>query len=100
MGSSPSGAASPLEPARAPGIAPADLRGAYMGAFASTGAAGFALGPFVGLQIRGAFGDTAMWAFFAAVSVVGAALGVVATRYAYSRARTASTRSAQTASAT
>jgi predicted MFS family arabinose efflux permease len=81
-------------------LAPADLRGAYMGAFASTGSAGFALGPFIGLQIRGAFGDTAMWAFFAAVSVVGAGLGVVATRYAYSRARTASARSAQTASAT
>jgi predicted MFS family arabinose efflux permease len=81
-------------------LAPADLRGAYMGAFASTGAAGFALGPFVGLQIRGAYGDTAMWAFFAAVAVVGAVLGVVATRYAYSRARTASPRSAQTASAT
>ena len=81
-------------------LAPADLRGAYMGAFSSTGAAGFALGPFFGLQIRGAYGDTAMWAFFAGVSVVGAVLGVVATRYAYSRASTASARSAQTASAT
>ena len=81
-------------------LAPADLRGAYMGAFSSTGAAGFALGPFFGLQIRGAYGDSAMWAFFAAVAVVGAVLGVVATRYAYARASTASPRSAQTASAT
>jgi predicted MFS family arabinose efflux permease len=81
-------------------LAPANLRGAYMGAFASTGAAGFALGPFIGLQIRGQYGDTAMWSFFAAVSVVGAVLGVVATRYAYARAATASASSAQTASAT
>jgi predicted MFS family arabinose efflux permease len=41
-------------------LAPADLRGAYMGAFASTSSAGFALGPFIGLQIRGEYGDTAM----------------------------------------
>ncbi len=71
-------------------LAPADLRGAYMGAFASTSSAGFALGPFIGLQVRGEYGDTAMWGFFAAVAVVGAMLGVVATRYAYSRTRTAS----------
>ncbi len=47
-----------------------------MGAFASTGSVGFALGPFIGLQIRGGFGDTAMWGFFAAAAVVGAGLGV------------------------
>ena len=34
------------------GLAPEDLRGAYMGAFGSTAAFGFALGPFVGLQLR------------------------------------------------
>lgn len=51
-----------------------------MGAFASTSSAGFALGPFLGLQIRGGFGDTAMWGFLAAVSVVAALLGVVVTR--------------------
>jgi predicted MFS family arabinose efflux permease len=73
----------PTSQAIVAGLAPADLRGAYMGAFASTSSAGFALGPFFGLQIRGGFGDTAMWAFFAAVSVVAAALGVVACRYAF-----------------
>ena len=87
----------PTSQAIVAGLAPADLRGAYMGAFASTSSAGFALGPFLGLQIRGGFGDTAMWGFFAAVAVLGALLGVVATRYAFSRAETASPRSVQTA---
>jgi dipeptide/tripeptide permease len=64
------------------GLAPTDPRGAYTGAFASTSSAGFALGPFIGLQLRGGFGDTAMWGFFAAVSVVAAVLGAVACRYA------------------
>jgi predicted MFS family arabinose efflux permease len=73
----------PTSQAIVAGLAPADLRGAYMGAFASTSSAGFALGPFIGLQIRGGFGDTAMWAFFAAVSVVAALLGAVACRYAF-----------------
>jgi predicted MFS family arabinose efflux permease len=90
----------PASQAIVAGLAPADLRGAYMGAFASTYSAGFALGPFIGLQIRGGYGDTAMWGFFAAVSVVAALLGVVATRYAVERARTASASSVQTSVAT
>ena len=73
----------PTSQAIVAGLAPSDLRGAYMGAFASTSSAGFALGPFFGLQIRGGYGDTAMWGFFAAVSVVAAALGIVACRYAF-----------------
>lgn len=73
----------PTSQAIVAGLAPADLRGAYMGAFASTSSAGFALGPFLGLQVRGGFGDTAMWAFFAAVSLAAALLGVVACRYAF-----------------
>ena len=36
--------------------APEDVRGAYMGAFGSTAAVGFALGPFVGLQLRDGVG--------------------------------------------
>ena len=47
------------------GLAPEDLRGAYMGAFGSMAAAGFALAPFTGLQVRAAYGDDAMWAMFA-----------------------------------
>lgn len=73
----------PTSQAIVAGLAPADLRGAYMGAFSSTSSAGFALGPFLGLQVRGGYGDTAMWGFFAAVSVVAAMLGVVACRYAF-----------------
>lgn len=60
------------------GLAPADVRGAYMGAFGGTGAMGFALAPFLGLQVRGASGDFAMWAAFAGVAVVGGVLGAVA----------------------
>jgi len=62
------------------GLAPADVRGAYMGAFGSGAAAGFALAPFFGLQIGDRYGDSTMWAFFGVVSVVAAALGAVAAR--------------------
>lgn len=61
-------------------LAPDDIRGAYMGAFGSTAAFGFALGPFTALQLRGAYGDDAAWYFFAAVSVVAAATGAAAVR--------------------
>lgn len=66
-------------------LAPADVRGAYMGAFGGTGAAGFALAPFFGLQVRDAYGDGAMWAMFAAFSVVAAVLGALACRGVRSR---------------
>ncbi|HKP17463.1 MAG TPA: MFS transporter [Gaiellaceae bacterium] len=70
-------------------LAPEDIRGAYMGAFGSTGAFGFALGPFTGLQLRGAYGDDAAWYFFAAVSVAAAACGAAAVRGASTRRREA-----------
>jgi predicted MFS family arabinose efflux permease len=66
-------------------LAPEDVRGAYMGAFGSTGAFGFALAPFAGLAIRDAAGDTAMWSFFAAVSVVAAVVGAAACAIAFGR---------------
>jgi predicted MFS family arabinose efflux permease len=62
------------------GLAPEDVRGAYMGAFGSTAAAGFALAPFFGLQVRDSFGDGAMWGMFAGFSVLAALLGAVACR--------------------
>lgn len=62
------------------GLAPADLRGAYMGAFGSGAATGFALAPFFGLQIGDAYGDGTMWGFFAVVSLLAAASGAVAAR--------------------
>ena len=62
------------------GLAPAEARGAYMGAFGSSAAIGFSLAPFIGLNIADAYGDSTMWAFFALVSLVAAATGVIAAR--------------------
>lgn len=59
-------------------LAPDDLRGAYLGAFGSGPAIGFALSPLIGLSLRNAAGDDAMWLFFAAISVVAAILGGLA----------------------
>jgi MFS family permease len=67
------------------GLAPADLRGAYMGAFGSMGAIGFALAPFVGLQVRKSFGDSAVWVLEAALSLVAAGTGAAAVRIAIGR---------------
>ena len=75
----------PTSQAVAAGLAPADLRGAYLGAFSSMGAVGFALAPFTGLLVRDAAGDNAMWGFFAAMSIVGGAVGAFAVHLAYSR---------------
>ena len=59
-------------------LAPADIRGAYMGAFGSAPAIGFALAPLIGFQVRNSFGDDATWTLFAALGVVAAALGGLA----------------------
>ncbi len=59
-------------------LAPADIRGAYMGAFGSAPAIGFAVAPLIGLQVRNSFGDEATWAMFAAIGVVAAILGGLA----------------------
>jgi predicted MFS family arabinose efflux permease len=67
------------------GLAPEDIRGAYMGAFGSMSAIGFALAPFLGLQLRGSFGDSALWVVVAAVSLVAAATGAAACRVAVGR---------------
>ena len=64
-------------------IAPSEIRGAYIGAFGSTFAVGFALTPFVGLQVRGAAGDAAMWILFASLAVVGAVVGFAACTRAF-----------------
>jgi predicted MFS family arabinose efflux permease len=77
----------PTSQAIVAGLAPADLRGAYMGAFGSTAAVGFALGPFAGLQFRELSGDTAMWTFFAAVSVAAAVTGALAVAVALGKGR-------------
>jgi dipeptide/tripeptide permease len=62
----------PTAMAAAAALAPDDRRGAYMGAFGSTVSAGFAIGPLVALELRGAAGDDAMWIFFGATAVAAA----------------------------
>ena len=67
------------------GLAPADIRGAYMGAFGGAAAVGFALTPFIGLQVRSSFGDASVWAMFAVVSVIAGFTGAAACRFASGR---------------
>jgi predicted MFS family arabinose efflux permease len=61
-------------------LAPADIRGAYMGVFSGTWSIGWALTPFLGLEIRGAYGDATMWVCVAVVGVVAGITGAVAAR--------------------
>ena len=67
------------------GLAPPDIRGAYMGAFGAMGAIGYALAPFVGLQVRESLGDDALWLTEAAVSIAAATTGAAACRIALGR---------------
>ena len=60
------------------GLAPEDVRGAYMGAFGSAPAVAFALAPFIGLSVRNAWDDSTMWVMFASIAVVAATLGWLA----------------------
>jgi predicted MFS family arabinose efflux permease len=59
-------------------LAPADLRGSYMGAFGISWSVSWALGPFLGLQVHQAFGDGATWVMFAAMSLVAGSVGAMA----------------------
>jgi predicted MFS family arabinose efflux permease len=59
-------------------LAPADIRGAYMGAFGSTWSVGWALTPFLGLQVRNAYGDATMWMCVAVVGVIAGITGAIA----------------------
>jgi predicted MFS family arabinose efflux permease len=67
------------------GLAPPDLRGAYMGAFGATAAIGFALAPFIALEVRKTFGDSAVWMLEAALSLVAAGTGAAAIKIALGR---------------
>ena len=64
--------------------APDDLRGAYLGAIGASFPVAFALGPLIGLSIRDAYGDAAMWVTMAALSIVAALAYLVAAREASS----------------
>jgi dipeptide/tripeptide permease len=61
-------------------LAPADIRGAYMGVFGGTWAVGWAATPFLGLQVRHAYGDATMWMCVASVGVIAGILGLLAAR--------------------
>ena len=61
-------------------LAPADIRGAYMGAFGGTWSVGWALTPFLGLQVRSAYGDATMWMCVAGVGLVAGISGLAAAR--------------------
>jgi predicted MFS family arabinose efflux permease len=61
-------------------LAPADIRGAYMGVFGSTWSVGWALTPFLGLQVRNAYGDATMWMCVAVVGVLAGITGMAAAR--------------------
>ncbi|HWB23763.1 MAG TPA: MFS transporter [Gaiellaceae bacterium] len=59
-------------------FAPAEIRGAYMGAFSGSWQAAWALTPFFGLQLRSAYGDADMWRAVAVVSVLAGIAGAAA----------------------
>jgi predicted MFS family arabinose efflux permease len=61
-------------------LAPSDIRGAYMGAFGGTWSVGWALTPFLGLEVRSAYGDATMWMCVAAVGALAGIIGLVAAR--------------------
>jgi predicted MFS family arabinose efflux permease len=68
----------PTSQALVAALAPRDIRGAYIGAFGSAPAIGFALSPLIGFQVRNSFGDDATWTMFACLGVVAAVLGELA----------------------
>jgi predicted MFS family arabinose efflux permease len=70
----------PTSQAAVAAFAPADIRGAYMGVFGSSWSIAWALGPFLGLQVRTTWGDSVMWASVAAVSVAAGIFGAAAIR--------------------
>jgi predicted MFS family arabinose efflux permease len=61
-------------------LAPADIRGAYMGVFGGTWSVGWAATPFLGLQVRHAYGDATMWMCVACVGVIAGITGLLAAR--------------------
>ena len=75
----------PTSQAIVAGLAPRGRPGRVHGRVREHGPVGFALGPFTGLQLRGAYGDNAAWYFFAPVSLIAAVTGLAAVRGASRR---------------
>jgi MFS family permease len=61
-------------------LAPDEMRGAYLGASSAMWPVAFALGPLIGLQVRSAFGDTAMWVAIVLIGGLAVALYGIAER--------------------
>jgi predicted MFS family arabinose efflux permease len=70
-------------------VAPESARGAFMGTLGVAAGAGVALSPAIGLHVRAAQGDAAMWLVVGAISIGAAALYAL-TAYVHSPARTGS----------
>ncbi len=70
----------PTSQAAVASFSPPDIRGAYMGFFGSSWSIAWALGPFLGLQVRTIWGDSTMWVAVAVVSVVAGITGSAAVR--------------------
>jgi len=70
----------PTSQAAVASFAPADVRGAYMGAFGGSWAIAWSLGPFLGLQVRQTWGDAKMWAVVAGLSLLAGLTGAAAVR--------------------
>lgn len=72
----------PTSQAIAAQLAPPALRGTYFGALAAMTGPAWTLVPLAALQLREGGGVAAVWLFFAAAAVAGAAVGVAAARAA------------------
>ncbi|MDX6505085.1 MAG: hypothetical protein QOE29_2210 [Gaiellaceae bacterium] len=72
----------PTSQAIAARLAPAPLRGAYMGAYGVSSSVSFMLAPFGFLHLRAHAGDGTMWLAVGGVALVAAVAGVVAARAA------------------
>jgi predicted MFS family arabinose efflux permease len=72
----------PTSQAIAVRLAPESLRGAYMGAYSTSAAVAWMLGPLSALSLRHAYGNEAVWIFFAALSVVAGLSGAFVARRA------------------
>jgi MFS family permease len=66
-------------------LAPPAVRGTYFGALAAMTGPAWTLAPFIALELRAHTGVPAVWFFFAAVAVAGAAAGVAAIQAASMR---------------
>lgn len=70
-------------------LAPPHMHGAYMGGYTSSQLLAWMIAPLTGLRLHEAFGDRAIWVFFAVLSAVSVAASLVAVRGMRRRSATA-----------